>query len=87
MCIRDRVKRVESSLFNAGCVRFMIGFSKKVLIADVLYNIVTEVFDTTGMQSTSMVWLASVCYSLQLFYDFSGYSDMAIGICSMFRCV
>lgn len=78
------VKRVESSLFNAGCVRFMIGFSKKVLIADVLYNIVTEVFDTTGMQSTSMVWLASVCYSLQLFYDFSGYSDMAIGICSMF---
>lgn len=68
---------------TAGTVRFMIGFSKKVLLADVLSNITTEIFDNTIYYSTALVWLGSICYSLQLYYDFSGYSDMAIGICNI----
>ena len=69
--------------FSDGVVRFMIGFSKKVLIADVLNNITTEVFDSTTAPGFSLAWLGAICYSLQLYYDFSGYSDMAIGICNM----
>lgn len=71
-----------------GVVRFMIGFSKKVMLANVLSNITIEIFDETNTFSTSLVWLGSICYSLQLYYDFSGYSDMAIGICTMlgFEC-
>ncbi len=66
-----------------GVVRFMTGFVKKVLIADVLSQIVAEVFDSTQNLSTSLAWLGAICYSLQLYYDFSGYSDMAIGIGKM----
>ena len=62
----------------------MIGFSKKILLSDVLSNIVTEVFDKTHQLSTPLAWLGAVCYSLQLYYDFSGYSDMAAGIGMMF---
>lgn len=72
-----------ASSFSDGVVRFMIGFSKKVLIADVLNNITTEVFDETAVLTAPLAWLGAVCYSLQLYYDFSGYSDMAIGICKM----
>lgn len=71
--------------FSEGVFRFMIGFSKKVLIANVLAKVTTEIFDTPfEMYSLSYAWLGSICYSLQLFFDFSGYSDMAIGISGMF---
>ena len=74
---------IQSSCFYNGVVRFMIGFSKKVLIADVLSNITIEIFDQTQAVSTPIAWLGAICYSLQLYYDFSGYSDMAIGISGM----
>lgn len=70
-------------IVSKGCVRFMIGFSKKVIIADVLCKIANEVFDATTDWSTSIAWLGAVCFSLQLYYDFSGYSDMAIGVGNM----
>lgn len=73
-----RVFRPES------VVRFSIGFGKKVLLANVLSHVTTEVFDSTGQLSTLLAWTGAVCYSLQLYYDFSGYSDMADGICGMF---
>ncbi len=69
---------------SSGIARFIIGFGKKVLIANSLDNVVTEIFDNTSQLSTSLAWLGAICYSLQLYYDFSGYSDMAIGICGMF---
>lgn len=75
----------DQGLFADGVYRFLIGFSKKVLIANVLSNITNEVFATPfANYSTSYVWLGSICYSLQLFFDFAGYSDMAIGISEMF---
>ncbi|MCR5532205.1 MAG: MBOAT family protein [Lachnospiraceae bacterium] len=78
-------KKFNSALLSDGVYRFMIGFSKKVLLANVLSNITTEVFNTPlDSFSTAYAWLGSVCYSLQLFFDFAGYSDMAIGISEMF---
>ena len=75
----------KSSLFYDGVTRFIIGFNKKVLIANVLANITNEVFGASlDAFSTSYAWLGSICYSLQLFFDFAGYSDMAIGISEMF---
>lgn len=72
-------------LFAEGVYRFMIGFNKKVLIADVLSNVTNEIFSAPMSNfAPSYAWLGSICYSLQLFFDFAGYSDMAIGITKMF---
>lgn len=71
-------------LSNGFC-RFTIGFNKKILLANVLTNITDEVFASTPSNSSpSYLWLGAICYSLQIYYDFSGYSDMAIGISNMF---
>ena len=68
-----------------GFFRFMIGFNKKVLLSNTLSNITAEVFTgITADYSTAYAWLGAICYSLELFFDFSGYSDMAIGITKMF---
>lgn len=77
----------QGSLFGRGVERFMLGFCKKILLADILANVVAEVFETPS-PATALVWLGSVCYSLQLYYDFSSYSDMAVGLCHMlgYRC-
>ena len=77
------------SLFSDGVVRFLIGFSKKILLSNMLSRIVTEVFNASIQDtSTFYLWFGSICYSLQLLFDFSGYSDMSIGISEMFgyRC-
>lgn len=73
------------NFFARGANRFLLGFCKKILLANTLSNITTEIFgaDLSAI-STSYAWLGAVCYSLQLFYDFAGYSDMAIGISEMF---
>lgn len=78
-------KSASFTLFSDGVFRFLIGFNKKVLLADVLSKITTEIFSSPVESCTaSYAWLGSVCYSLQLFFDFAGYSDMAIGLSEMF---
>ena len=78
-------KRFDFDLVSDGIYRFMIGFSKKILLANVLSKITVEIFNAPiETASTIYVWLGSICYSLQLFFDFSGYSDMAIGLTEMF---
>ena len=74
--------QIDSQIFYRGTVRFMMGVSKKILLADVLYKITSEVF-SADVLSTSLCWLGAICFSLQLYYDFSGYSDMAIGLSNM----
>lgn len=72
-------------LFAKGGYLFVKGFIKKVLFANTLNLISTEVFSMDLVETSApLLWLGSICYSLQLFYDFSGYSDMAIGIGNMF---
>ncbi|MCR5655348.1 MAG: MBOAT family protein [Lachnospiraceae bacterium] len=84
-----RLYSFDVALFSEGIWRFLIGFCKKILLADMFARIANEVFATeTAAISAGYAWLGSVCFSLQLFFDFAGYSDMAIGLCGMFgyRC-
>ena len=69
-----------------GAKLFMGGFIKKVLIADNLYLLINQVnlMNEPGENATVIaLWIGSVAYSLQLFLDFSGYSEMAIGLAGM----
>lgn len=65
--------------FEMGAIRFMVGMQKKILLADPLSPLVQASF-TTAHPTAPDVWLGMVAYSLQLYFDFSGYSDMAIGL-------
>jgi len=64
-----------------GIRRFIRGLAKKVLIADVLAKFINPVFTQTELSITTLqAWLVLIGYAIQLFYDFSGYTDMAIGM-------
>ncbi len=80
------VKRQHSlGLFTEGCRRFILGLAKKVLLANSLAEISDNIFLLSGNELTlPLAWLGLVCYSLQIYYDFSAYSDMAIGLGRMF---
>lgn len=68
-----------------GITRFITGLVKKVLIADTLGAIVDEIFNIPPQNMNSeTAWLGIICFTLQLYFDFSGYTDMAIGLASMF---
>jgi alginate O-acetyltransferase complex protein AlgI len=64
-----------------GIRRFIYGLAKKVLIANTLAQVADRVFDLPASEmGCSVAWLGVVCYALQIYFDFSGYSDMAIGL-------
>ncbi len=68
-----------------GIRRFILGLAKKVLIANTMGNIADQVFALPPNEaSVALLWLGVICYAFQLYYDFSGYSDMAIGLASIF---
>lgn len=67
------------SKFGEGCTWFMIGFVKKVFLADSIAPVVDSAF-SGALLSFSDAWIGALAYSLQLYFDFSGYSDMAIGL-------
>ena len=77
-------RRVTLDDVGAGAVRFGHGLAKKVLVADVVAPIADAVFDAPGTPSTAAVWIAALAYTVQIYADFSGYSDMAIGLGRMF---
>lgn len=68
-------------LFAEGQKRFCYGLGKKVLLANTFAQVVDKIwaFDTTRLGSPA-AWIGILCYTLQIYYDFSGYSDMAIGL-------
>lgn len=68
--------------FARGCVVFMIGFCKKVLIADSVSPLADAAF-AAPLPTLADAWLGAVAYTIQLFFDFSGYTDMAIGLALM----
>ncbi|NEQ48862.1 MAG: MBOAT family protein [Leptolyngbya sp. SIO3F4] len=81
--IRQRVP--DLPLFVSGIRKFCIGLGKKVLIANNLAPVADYVFGLPeGGYSTALAWLGIIAYSMQLYFDFSGYSDMAIGLGRMF---
>ena len=71
--------------FASGIERFLIGLAKKVLLANTFAKVADTIFesDAAGLSSAN-AWLGLVCYSLQIYCDFAGYSDMAIGLGRMF---
>ena len=78
-------RKVSVDLFFSGMNRVMIGFAKKSIIADSLGTVVQSINENTqlGIDSPT-AFLGALCYFLQIYYDFSGYSDIAIGISRIF---
>lgn len=71
--------------FWQGLLRFSRGLAKKLLIADVVATFADQAFAASpGSLSMSYAWLGLLCFTLQIYFDFSGYSDMAIGLARMF---
>jgi alginate O-acetyltransferase complex protein AlgI len=85
--IADQLARRVVSMddFAYGVRRFVIGLAKKALIANVVAGPADKIFGLPAAElSTAHAWLGLVCYTLQIYFDFSGYSDMAIGLGRMF---
>lgn len=82
--IKKQLKERDENLHNisSGITRFIIGLGKKVLIADMLFNTYNSLFSSTP--TTTAYWIIALCYTMQIYYDFSGYSDMAIGLAKIF---
>jgi len=71
--------------FIEGVKRFIIGLGKKVIIANTVGYVADQIFANNVTENTAATaWLGIICYSFQIFFDFSGYSDMAIGLAKMF---
>ena len=75
--LSERTHSAEN--FALGMRRFVIGLSKKILLANVLGRL-CDIFLTSDDKSVLYYWLFGIAYSLQIYFDFSGYSDMAIGL-------
>ncbi len=82
---RPGAKRFNAENFSAGLLMFTIGLAKKVMVADNLAPIADLVFNDPAQAGTLDAWAGSLAYMLQLYFDFSGYSDMAIGLGKFFN--
>ena len=78
-------KKFSYANVSNGLMMFAVGLAKKVLIADSLSNIASYGFDSVSSLSCPEAWIVSLAYTFQLYFDFSGYSDMALGIGKMFN--
>ena len=72
-------RRTTLDMFSRGIVRFLYGFNKKMLLANLFAVVADRAFGMAD-PGCGMAWLGAVAYTLQIFFDFSGYSDMAIGL-------
>lgn len=79
--LNHRIHSVDN--FYYGVIRFCIGFSKKVLLANNIGYLWNEIFSNYENNSTITLWFGIICYAFQIYFDFSGYSDMAIGLGKM----
>lgn len=78
-----KTRECSFSMFSFGIQKFIIGLSKKVLIANSIGEMINVLYDIPSMSVFTYILIA-IGYSLQIYYDFSGYSDMAIGLGRMF---
>lgn len=78
-------RTISLDLFSYGCWRFCIGLGKKVLLANTVGYMFSQIAGYREAELPMvMAWLGILCFSLQIYFDFSGYSDMAIGLGAMF---
>ena len=85
--LRDATYKLKSSNLAIGCSIFFIGLFKKVIIADGIAPGANELFDAVdaGFSPSFLeAWMGALAYTFQLYFDFSGYSDMAIGLARLF---
>jgi alginate O-acetyltransferase complex protein AlgI len=80
----NRRFRLNPENFSVGFTWFLLGLGKKVLIADRLGPTADIAFNNAGHQSAANAWVGVIVYSMQLYFDFSGYSDMALGLARIF---
>ena len=81
--LKNRVETID--LMNSGIQRFVLGLFKKIILANTCASIADSIMDNNINDiSTPLAWLGIVSYTFQIYYDFSGYSDMAIGLGRMF---
>jgi len=73
-------RRETSADAAEGAVRFCCGLAKKVLLADALGQVADAAFSSGDRLTVAFAWLGGIAYTLQLYFDFSGYTDMAIGL-------
>lgn len=76
-------RRVGIEDFSEGAFRFVVGLAKKVLLANQIGALYTDIADNVSI-SVATAWLGAIAFSFQIYFDFSGYSDMAIGLGRMF---
>jgi len=77
--LRNRLHSLEK--FSSGIKRFVLGLAKKILIATPLSYVVSQIFSLPNEHlSAAQAWIGIIFYALQIYYDFSGYTDMAIGL-------
>ena len=77
-------RKVSFELASTGIKRFVIGLAKKVLIANSVGAVWDSIQNDTSNISVSLAWFGAICYMFQIYFDFSGYSDMAIGLGKIF---
>ena len=74
-------RTVTLDKFSSGTERFIIGLGKKMLLANTVGAAADRIFSLPGESlTTGVAWIGTVCYTFQIYFDFSGYSDMAIGL-------
>ena len=76
-------RKVTLEDFSEGAFRFSVGLAKKVLLANQIGSLWDSISQLNHM-SVATAWLGAIAYSFQIYFDFSGYSDMAIGLGRMF---
>ncbi len=77
-------RKINKELFSEGILIFIRGLGKKVIFANPAGKIYTDILAADILsQSTATAWIGILCYSMQIYFDFSGYSDMAIGLGKM----
>ncbi len=74
----------DSDMIHSGITRFIVGFNKKIFLANGMGYMADTVFGSISKINTPLAWLGAVCYALQIYMDFSSYSDMAIGLGKIF---
>ncbi|MCM1188849.1 MAG: MBOAT family protein [bacterium] len=78
-------RKIDSRQIFAGIKRFIYGLSKKVILSNTIAEVADSIFEVSvEVIDTKWLWVGALLYTLQIYYDFSGYSDMAIGLGRMF---
>ena len=83
--VQPRTYRFSAENFSVGLAIFAFGLVKKTLFADTMIGPVAAGFGHAQTASFTTAWIAALSYALQIYFDFSGYSDMAIGLARMFN--